>query len=349
MKVLFAPDYRAANPYQRLLAPALAAEGVDVIFPAGYRRILPLARTVAATGPEIIHLHWPEAYFPQRGKFTSRLRLLRWPLDLAWATRHTPLILTAHNLWPHAARRGPLLKRALHQTYRRAARIIVHSTAALEVVARTHGVDTSRFRVIPHGDLLPAETSAPPPAAARASLTLAATRYCLVFGSVEPYKGLEELIAWWTPATANGAELWIVGRAWQPEYEAVLARQQRPGIRVMLERPSDERLATLVAAADAVILNHQASLTSGVASLARSLGAPIVLPARLHTVDLAEPSPLVFRFDDGASFHRQVAAACAAARDPAETARWRRSIAWSAIARATRKIYDELGCHASLS
>ncbi len=46
-----------------------------------------------------------------------------------------------------------------------------------------------------------------------------------------------------------------------------------------------------------MLFHYRAIFTSGAACLARSLGIPILIPRRLDTVDLAEPHPLVFRFD----------------------------------------------------
>jgi len=63
MRVLFAPDWRAGNQYQTLLAEALSQHGVEVSFLSDYHRGLPLFRGTRARVPDLVHLHWPEAYF----------------------------------------------------------------------------------------------------------------------------------------------------------------------------------------------------------------------------------------------------------------------------------------------
>ena len=55
-------------------------------------------------------------------------------------------------------------------------------------------------------------------------------------------------------------------------------------------------------AADCVIINYRELLTSGAASLARSFGVPLLIPARLNTVNLGEPVPRVFLFQSPAEF-----------------------------------------------
>ena len=87
LKVLHAPDYRRANKYQNLLAKVLKDHDVESTFPEGYHRILPITRMVRKHCPDILHLHWPEAYYtgPSIGK--TLLRQLRFRTDLLSATQ----------------------------------------------------------------------------------------------------------------------------------------------------------------------------------------------------------------------------------------------------------------------
>src|SRR5262245_50742956 len=101
MKVLFAPDWRSGVPYQTLLAEALVALGVEVDFLADYKRVLPLSRLVNERNFDVLHLHWPEAYYPRRHDGFDWFRQARFSTDLARATRTHPLVFTAHNFAPH--------------------------------------------------------------------------------------------------------------------------------------------------------------------------------------------------------------------------------------------------------
>ena len=68
IQVLMVPDNLQDNPYQKLLANSLTLEGVEVKFPQGYRRVLPLFRAIA-TQPQpidILHLHWLNPYVKGR-------------------------------------------------------------------------------------------------------------------------------------------------------------------------------------------------------------------------------------------------------------------------------------------
>ena len=67
MDVLFAPDWRQGVPYQQLLANALTTAGVQVSFLSHYKRLLPLTRLLRERSTDLLHLHWPEAYYPLAG------------------------------------------------------------------------------------------------------------------------------------------------------------------------------------------------------------------------------------------------------------------------------------------
>lgn len=341
MKVLFAPDYREGNPYQALLAGALRDLGLNVVFATGRRRVLPFARAVWQHAPDLVHLHWPEAYFPDSGDGLGRWRKLRWPLDLALGVRGRPLVVTAHNLFPHAHTPTALLKRILGYTYRRADGIIAHSAKAAAEVRRQWSVDEGRLTVIPHGDLAVSLPPLPEASAARAKLGLKADKICVLVGTLDPYKGIEEVVGWWK-RHAVPASLHLVGKPASAEYAQELARAIGGSGNITLHAGwlDPDGLACWLAAADAALFNYRQCLTSGAACLARSLGLPVILPERLDTIDLGEPHPTVFRFKDWETdFPTQLARALAWERSPHVAAGWRASTAWAKIGASTVAAY----------
>src|SRR4051812_44802883 len=152
VRVLFAPDWRPA-PYQVELERALATHGVTVEFLSRRRRGLPLARgTAGASTADVLHLHWPEAYFAARDGW-DWARCLRFPLDLQLARRWRPLVVTAHNLRTHDRTHEFLTNRAMRQACRCADVVFAHSRTAAAELTQSCGVPSGRIRVIPHGDL----------------------------------------------------------------------------------------------------------------------------------------------------------------------------------------------------
>ena len=342
MKVFFAPDYRKGVAYQDLLARALAAEGVEVSFPAGHRRVLPLWRGLEGWSGQLLHIHWPEKFFEQRHDGLDELRKVRYPLDLVLASRKVPILLTAHDLRPHNRTGERLLHSNFQRTYEVARGVIVHSEKARQIVCETYRASPAKVHVIPHGDLSPSLGALPGREEARRALGLPeGERLCLMFGTVEPYKGLEPVLQWWRQ-TAPPATLAIVGKPFSPAYggEITALAQGAKGVRLELAWQPDEALRQWLAAADAVLFHYRAIFTSGAACLARSLGLPVLLPHRLDTIDLAEPHPLVFRFADLESdFAAVLEQALAARPDFAAAAPWREATAWSRIAAETALLY----------
>lgn len=343
MRVLFAPDWRNGVPYQKLLADALTKQGVTVDFLAGYRRVMPLWRALKNERCDVFHLHWPEAYFPQMHDGFDWFRRARFSTDLTLATRDVPLVLTAHNLHTHNRPEAPFEKWNTRSAMHRASAVIAHSEAARGKLVAEFGVAPERCHVIPHGDLSVALGAPVNRDSARAQLGLGNEKQCLIFGSVEPYKGIEEIIAFWREIRP-GAKLTIAGKPISPDYAAKIADCAAgvENVTTRLQRLTDEELQLWLSAMDCVIFNYRTIFTSGAACLARSWGVPLLLPARLKTVDLDEPHPLVFRFSDKNDFVTQLRAALETPPDYSAAQPWREATSWDRIAAKTAAIYQRL-------
>lgn len=341
MKVLFAPDYRTANAYQRLLAKALASEDVDVTFLNGYRRVLPLWRGIRDRTENLLHLHWPEHYY-----LLNLARKVRYRADLGLAARKMRVVLTAHDLMPHNRGGEHLVHQNVQFTIDVAEAIFVHSVKAIERLDETYNVPISKCHLIPHGDLT--TTLGPPPSKheARAALGLEQDkRICLMFGAVQPYKGIEPIINWWLSRSPD-SNLAIVGKPLSPEYARSLTdlAGAHPAISFHLDwQPTAAHVAWL-AAADCIVFNYRTILTSGAACEARSLGVPILLPSRLASIFLAEPHPSVFRFDSlDTDFRAQLEVALKSPANYEGARDWREITSWRNVARKTAAVYRSVG------
>ena len=289
----------------------------------------------------MLHLHWPEAYYPVKGDAWDWFRRARFPVDLAGAAKKCILAVTAHNLHAHNRADEPFAARNTAAALRRAGVVFAHSEIAKQRLIATFALKPERIRVIPHGDL--SVTLAPPiPATeARAALGLNPGRLALIFGAVEPYKGQEAVIEWWK-RTSPAIDLAIVGKPVSDEYrwqiEGVI--HGAPRIVKRFEWLDDAQLKLWLCAADVVIFNYRQIFTSGAANLARSWGIPILLPSRLDTVALDEPSPFVHRFASlDTDFADRLEEALNVRPDFAAAAAWRASCKWDIVARLTADGY----------
>ena len=299
MKVFFAPDYREGVAYQALLAEALAAQGVEVTFPEGHRRVLAAlaghrrleGRSASpALAGEVFRGAAGRARFLAEGAVPAR--------SLAHGAAAADCPDGARPAAAQSRRRLCCTAIFSGRTMRRGRSSSTRRRRGRRC-GRLMGCNAEKLHVIPHGDLSASLPPLPSRAEARAALGIPeAERVCLMFGTVEPYKGIEPVVDWWRSGGPE-ATLAIAGKPFSPEYGAALtARAQgAANIRFELAWQPDEALERWLAAADCVLFHYRAIFTSGAACLARSLGIPILIPRRLDTVDLAEPHRLVFRFD----------------------------------------------------
>lgn len=224
--------------------------------------------------------------------------------------------------------------------------IFVHSAAALDRLTETYRVPISKCHLISHGDLT--TRLGPPPSRyeARNTLGLEQTqRTCLMFGAVQPYKGIEPIISWWRSRSPD-ARLVIVGRPLSPEYARSLIDLacNHPAIAFHLDWQSTELHAAWLAAVDCIVFNYRKILTSGAACEARSMGVPILLPSRHKTISLGEPHPLVFRFDSlETDFQDQLDAALCSTPNYESASNWRDLTSWRNVARETAAVYRLVG------
>lgn len=283
MRLLVFP--RDGNPYQELLYGPLRGRGVEVRYlggltPSRTLNVLLLPLELAwgrLRGAAAVHLHWVWG-FTLPGRRVSQV----WFTVVLGTVRllGLHLVWTAHNVLPHrpvfaddvAARR--LL-------VGRCDVVIVHAAAAGDALAAI-GARPRRVEVIPHG---------PFPAVGRTRLSGTGPRTFLFFGRIEPYKGVEELLAAF--ATVPGrARLVIAGACPDPALAARLRQAAGERVDLRLGHVPDAEVPALLASADVVVLPFRTIATSGSALLALSHGRPLLIPAHPTLAELP-----AFRYD----------------------------------------------------
>jgi glycosyltransferase involved in cell wall biosynthesis len=342
MKVLFAADYRKSLPYQTGLARALRDLGIETVFYSHYRRGLPLTRGVLEASPDLLHLHWPEAFFPTPSNWTLWIRKHRYPFDLWLATRSTPMVLTMHNLFPHNRKAERCVAGLMRWTCRLARQVFVHSEVGADRVSATLGVPRDRLCVVPCGDLSEDMPEASSMEWARDELGLPrGDRIALIFGAISPYKGIGELIEFWRRRQPPGL-LYIVGWTADASYAETIriASASLDRVHVIPRRLSEAELACWLDAANCAIFNYEDLINPGAVQLAMARGLPILLPKRINAIDLLEPNHLVHRYEKiDTHFMERLDRAWTTPHDLALAARWKDFIAWPRIARIHREVY----------
>ena len=137
MNILFAPDWRQGVPYQRLLAEALEAarrpcRASSAATTSACCRSPACFGTNART--DLLHLHWPEAYYPQMHDRWDKFRRARFVVDLmlaTWRLRFRPdLTVIAQSLRTQPGASALCARVNYATACRRANLIFAHSTAA---------------------------------------------------------------------------------------------------------------------------------------------------------------------------------------------------------------------------
>jgi glycosyltransferase involved in cell wall biosynthesis len=253
-----------------------------------------------------------------------------------------PLAVTAHNLAPHNEPLHGASARAYGAALRAARKVFVHSQSAGEVIFQMHRVNAKRVVIVPHGDLSAHVGPLPCRQSARLELGIPEKPLCAIFGSVEPYKGIEEVIEAWGKLRPR-AILLIAGKPLNHAYgERIETLAHNAGCKTQIGWLPDERLRSILAATNCALFNYKSILTSGAACLARSLGIPILLPARLKTIDLAEPCSRVIRFNGfDEDFLSKLELCLHFERDWESAAAWREACSWDKVAAITARAYRE--------
>jgi beta-1,4-mannosyltransferase len=351
VKVLFLPDYSAANAYQRALSSGLEALGVTVTAdPTSARRILPVSEALRRHGrPDVIHLHWTEPYIAGGSSRVSRVKARRTLLELRLARRlGMGLVWTAHDLFRHDRREDPTELAFMRSLFELCDAVIVHCSDAADVLLRTLGLDRggrAKIVVIPHGHYQGAYPDTVTRAEARGRLGLPeAARVIAFVGWVRAYKGVWELYEAFTRIDAPEARLVIAGEAVDGAYAARLTAAARADERIDLAIGfvPDEELQLYLRAADVVATPFLEIFTSGSVLLAMSFGRAVIAPRRGCVTDvLDEAGGILYDADDPQGLEGALRVALTADTDAMgrHNAGGLARFDWSRVAEATRDVY----------
>jgi glycosyltransferase involved in cell wall biosynthesis len=135
--------------------------------------------------------------------------------------------------------------------------------------------------VVPHGPY----DHGVPPTRSRETRQPGAPINLLSFGTIRPYKGVDDVVAAFnsmTPEQVNGFTLTVVGETWEgwnkPE-QLIRASPYRERIEFVNHYVTDAEASEYFEAADAVVLPYLRSSASGPLQMAMSHGLPVVVTA----------------------------------------------------------------------
>lgn len=276
------------NLVPRRLYPGHARVGADL----SHLRLPPAVRRTDRVdwwwGPGMASALWMLVTRPPAVLVIEWWSAAVWHTELALAAvaraRGCRVVIEVHEVMDTAEARHPLAS-----AWRRwvaplllglADRIVVHSTFDRAAVRRELGVAPSRIERIaePSFDSYQLASGEDRHEPAEGPTRL------LFFGTVRPYKGLEDLVAAFDLLVgADGGDAWrlaVVGEPWEGWTVPAdrLARSPHRGlVRVVDRYVTDEEVDAEFRAADVVVLPYHRSATSGPLQVAMSYGLPVVV------------------------------------------------------------------------
>lgn len=210
-------------------------------------------------GADVIHLQW------------APLPILD-QLALPALRRIAPVVMTVHDTTPYNGAEPWLMAAGLGRLIRGVDAVICHTEAGRGRLLR-QGVAASRLFVVPHGLLgTPTDTASEPAGHIR----------LLQLGKLKPYKGVDVLIealALLAPAERARLRIKVVG---EPHLDPapLRARAEALGLGECLAFElgfvPDDRMAALIANADAMLFPYRQIEASGVLMQAVAAGLPVV-------------------------------------------------------------------------
>lgn len=342
---------RICEPYSNLLHEQMREQGI---------RVREHTRGIWAWlshfgKANIVHLHWIEYHFIVRKP--RWLTLAKCAFYLAFllvvkAARGKRLVVTLHNLKPHASVFPRLEHRMFAMTLRLADGIILHNEYARQEAHRIYGADMNRMRVTPHGTLAGYYPNTVSRQSARDILGIPPDAFVvLAFGLMLPYKGISELLRSAESLLTHDTNLFLLlaGRCDDEtlagNLNAFSARFPQSCLVESKYIPDDE-VQVFLNASDVGILPYRNVTTSGVLFLFTAFGKPVIAADLPPMRELLGDSGLFFPPGDATDMQRVIGEAAGGSYDLARLADGVRQIdrqhSWKDMAEDTIGFYEQL-------
>ena len=351
MRAMLMPTY-AWNPYLRMLAAELTAQGLESSVVSEWPRRAPILGAWRAQGrPDVVHLHWIHDFLGGSGGTPTRRNVLwfDWQLRVLKA-RGVRIVWTVHNLKGHEAGIDERDADAHRRLIERADAVILHCEMAREALIEMYQPSVAargRLHVLPHGNYLRHYDVDADAAAARSALGLPAEGTVFAFvGAIRGYKNVGELLDAFSGVAELGPDdrLLICGKPLPKKLGRELEERASadPRIVLRLDRIPEDELSGILRAADVAVLPFRNILSSGSAILALSHGRPVIAPA-MGCLPETLPEDASILYDPDAPAALRDALRAAAGADLAHMGERARTYAdtidWGPIAAETAKLY----------
>ena len=279
---LFYYPISLGNPFQALYYSEALNNGIVTIGTNDLKKITRL-RWIGKT---CLHLHWLGGIIGEaENEKVARERMVRFIDDLALMKKNGVKIMwTVHNVLPHDSILQPLQIELRMELIKLCDVIHVMNEETVEIADAFYRIPDEKILNTPHPTYegyYPNITSRPE---ARYYLDISTQEFVfLFFGSIQAYKGLEDLVRAFKlldSQTERKMRLLIAGKVANPSHFRTIVDEinEQPNITLIQSRVPIEDVQYFFAAADCCVCPYRISLNSGVAHLSHTFGVPVIGP-----------------------------------------------------------------------
>jgi len=178
---------------------------------------------------------------------------------------------------------GTMVRKGLARLVRQSSAFVVHSSWDRDRLSNSLGLDPAKVTVIPHGPYPLAGHPSVTTTRLKEGATTRTERTVLFFGTVRPYKGLEDLIEAFELLPRDETREWkllVVGETWERWHLPASKIERSPhaaDIEFVNRYVRDDEVPALFARADVVCLPYRRSSASGPLHVTMSRGLPVVV------------------------------------------------------------------------
>ena len=269
------------NPYQKLMMNGLKeAKNLEVKH-GSKNKIFGILLTAIFQRPDYIHFDWIHQYYYRGSKWMTYLNFPIFILQV-WVVRNilrTKLVWTLHNIMPHdSPTNGPYLWSRIFFA-NQVEWIRVFDKGTVDRASTMFKLPRSMFKIIPEGSYVGYYPNDLSRAESRGKLSISTEeKVYLFFGSIRPYKGIEELINAFH--SLDKGELIIAGNCKSKAYLNELVELINKNPRIIFKPASIdvEDVQIYMNSADIVVLPFKKIENSGSVILAMGFKKPVIAP-----------------------------------------------------------------------
>lgn len=199
----------------------------------------------------------------------------------AMKARGIPVVVTAHNVSAHEG--GGAYVRASRILFRMADRVLVHSEANRARLIEQYALPEEKAVQVAIGAYMGDAEAVPRDDAIGALGLPPERRYLLSFGTIRPYKGVDDLIEAFARIAPSHPEvdLVIAGKpwsAWEPYARQIEAHGLKDRVHLFLDYIPEDRVRLFFSAADTTVLPYRHfDAQSGVCAVAMPYRKPVIV------------------------------------------------------------------------